>query len=306
MNKGVILGVILVSIVGLGYFVYDTLNPVELKILDNDEDIEKTNSELQDISEEESEIISENPDTSGEEKEDNLSLIGTVIGTIVDDSGNPLGEVLVEVGEVSTTTYANGSYIISVPEGTFYIEVSKDGYSQDIELVQILENVTSEISFCLRTLSSGSGEGKTIDVLTHGHGSSDEIDAIEEAFLNSDLANDNNIVNVGWMLSNPELWNKTIRNYSEGIDIIWGGEIILYDYMLSDGLIAPLEGDQIVSLLEPIPEQNNGTDVKRVIDGKVYWVVINDEPIALLNTSNDPQLAILFIEWVITQDTYAN
>ncbi|TFH13475.1 carboxypeptidase regulatory-like domain-containing protein [Candidatus Bathyarchaeota archaeon] len=294
--KVILYGIILVTVFRLGYFAYDTLNTIQPEILDSEGE-NNTNSETQEILEKETEPITEKPDTSVEETEEyNSSINGTVIGTILDDSGNPISEALIEIGELSTTTNENGSYTLSVPEGTYYVQASKIGYSQEIRLLHILAETTNDEDFSLRKLGIVIGDGNIISVITHR--GSDVIDSTEKSFLESNYAIENKIINVQWILSSPQLWNKTITSLSE-IDIVWGGEISLYENMYDAGLILPLFSNHIIDLLETIPEQVNGTEIKRVIDGEIYWIVINSEPIALLSTTKDPQLAVLFIEWML-------
>lgn len=293
ISKVAILSIAIVLVFGMGYYSYNILNRSEPDIMDDVEEIIETPEAIE---EESGENIKTQDSTNTEIVDENPTLYGTVVGKISDNLGNPINEALIEIGEHSTTTNVNGSYIILIPEGTYYIQASKEGCSQGIEQVQILSNITFEISFSLRILSSGTGEGKIVGVLTHR--GSDEIFSIEELFLESDFAVENNIVNVLWSLSPPYLWNTTLQRSSE-IDVIWGGNVTVFENMFESGQIVPLDSPQLIETLDDVSEQIDGTDIRGIVNGNVYWVVINDEPIGLLSTANSPQLSMGFIEWMV-------
>jgi len=198
----------------------------------------------------------------------NETITATVSGTITDDSGNPIEGVLVQIGDVSTTTDSNGEYSLEVSDGTYYVEASKGGYSQGIKSVTVTESTGYETDFSLRVLSTGTGEGKTIRVVTR-HGA-DIMLVAEELFLESDFAVENNIVNIEWLPIADSLWIETITR-SGDIDVAWGGGPDLFDIILDAGLLAPLEGENIDALLAGIPEDIGGSETRRVVGGDVYW-----------------------------------
>ena len=212
----------------------------------------------------------EPPDTNGEEPPDTNGepITGTVSGTITDDSGEPIEDVLVKIGDVSTTTDSNGEYSLEVTNGTYYVEASKEGYSQGIKSITITEEIEYEADFSLRVLSTGPGEGKTIRVVTR-HGA-DIMLVAERLFLESDFAVENNIVNIEFLPIADSLWIETISR-SGDIDVAWGGGPDLFDIILDAGLLAPLEGENIEALLAGIPEDIGGSVTRRVVDGDVYW-----------------------------------
>jgi len=86
----------------------------------------------------------------------------TVTGTVTDVNGEPLigASVLAAGSSVGTITDIDGSFSISVPEGTSQIEISYTGY--DDQLVDISSSSTVAVQLA---------EGKLLDeivmVLTH-------------------------------------------------------------------------------------------------------------------------------------------
>lgn len=99
-------------------------------------------------------------------------------------------------------------------------------------------------------------------------------DILEKArieFLKSDLAKKYNIVNVKTVPLAAGLWKQYIE--SGQADVAWGGGPTLFDYLYKEGLLAPLESDEVLKALEETPDTIAGVPMKRVgPDGKVYWV----------------------------------
>ncbi|MCJ7730981.1 carboxypeptidase-like regulatory domain-containing protein, partial [Candidatus Bathyarchaeota archaeon] len=100
------------------------MNPAEPDVPDNGGATPDDGGETPDTGSETPDTGGETPDT-GEE-----TITATISGTITDDTGKPVQGVLVKVGDVSTTTGANGTYTLTVKEGNYYVEASKNGYSQ--------------------------------------------------------------------------------------------------------------------------------------------------------------------------------
>jgi len=254
VDRRVLIGIAVVVLLGLGYIGYRAMNPAQPEPPEN-------GGEPPDGG--------ETPGNDGETPgTGNETITATVSGTITDDSGNPIEGVLVQIGDVSTTTDSNGEYSLEVSDGTYYVEASKGGYSQGIKSVTVTESTGYETDFSLRVLSTGTGEGKTIRVVTR-HGA-DIMLVAEELFLESDFAVENNIVNIEWLPIADSLWIETITR-SGDIDVAWGGGPDLFDIILDAGLLAPLEGENIDALLAGIPEDIGGSETRRVVGGDVYW-----------------------------------
>ena len=198
----------------------------------------------------------------------NESITGTISGTIIDDTGNPIEGVQVAIGELSTTTDSNGEYSIEVPEGKYFLESSKDQYSKGIKSVTVDEATEYTVDFNLRVISTGPGDGKTIRVITR-HGA-DIMLVAENLFLESDFAVENNIVNIEWIPIADALWIETITR-SEDIDVAWGGGPDLFDIILDADLLVPLEGENIEAILAGIPDEIGGSETRRLVGDDVYW-----------------------------------
>jgi ABC-type Fe3+ transport system substrate-binding protein len=257
MDRRILIGIVVVAIIGLGYFGYRAMNPAQPDGSGNGEEPPGTNGE-------------EPPETNGEEPPgtNGEPITATVSGTVTDDSGEPIEGVLVQIGDVSTATDENGEYSLEVLNGTYYVEASKYGYSQGIKSVTVTEETEYEADFSLRALSTGPGEGKTIRVVTR-HGA-DIMLVAEDLFLKSDYAIENNIVNIEWLPIADSLWIETIAR-SGDIDVAWGGGPDLFDIILDADLLAPLEGEDIDAILAGIPEDIGGSETRRVVGGDVYW-----------------------------------
>ena len=263
------IGIAVVAILGLGLIGYRAIYPAEPDVPDNGGETPDSGGETPDSGGETPDTGGETPDTGGETPDTGGETIaGTITGTILDDSGTPVEGVLVQASDVSATTNSNGVYSLEVEEGDYYVEASKDGYSQGIKSVKVSEETTYETDFTLRVLSTGTGDGKTIRVITR-HGA-DIMLVAEDLFLESDFAVENNIVNIEWLPISDALWLDTISR-SGDVDVAWGGGPDLFDIILDAGLLAPLEGENIDSILAGIPEDIGGSETRRVVDGDIYW-----------------------------------
>lgn len=79
-------------------------------------------------------------------------VTGSISGTIVDDGGNGLGDVLVEVEgtDLSTSTDVSGNYSLNdVPTGDQTVKASLEGYTTQTQTVQIVEGQNAEVDFTL-------------------------------------------------------------------------------------------------------------------------------------------------------------
>jgi len=267
VDKRVLIGIAVVALLGLGFIGYRAMNPAQPDVPDNGGETPDTGGETPDTGGETPDTGGETPDTE-EPDTGGETITATVSGTVNDDSGNPIEGVLVQISDVSTTTDSNGEYSVEVSNGTYYVEASKDGYSQGIKSVTVTEETEYEADFTLRVLSTGTGDGKKIRVITR-HGA-DIMMVAEELFKQSDYAVENNIVNIEWLPIADSLWIETISR-SGDIDVAWGGGPDLFDILLDAGLLAPLEGENIDAILAGIPEDIGGSETRRVVDDDVYW-----------------------------------
>jgi len=238
------------------------MNPAQPDVPDTGGETPDTGGETPDTGGETPDTGGETPDTGGE------TITATVSGTINDDSGNPIEGVLVQISDVSTTTDSNGEYSVEVSNGTYYVEASKDTYSQGIKSITVTEETEYEADFTLRVLSTGTGDGKTIRVITR-HGA-DIMWVTDELFLQSDYAVENNITDLWWLPITDTLWIETISR-SDNIDVAWGGGPDVFDILLDAELLAPLEDEDIEAILTEIPKEIGGSETRRIINDDVYW-----------------------------------
>ncbi len=256
------IGIAFVALLGLGLIGYRAMNPAEPDVPDNGGETPDDGGETPDTG-------GETPDTGGETPDTGEGTItATISGTITDDTGKPVQGVLVKVGDVSTTTGANGAYTLTVKEGNYYVEASKNGYSQGLKSVTVTESTVYSTDFSLRVLSTGTGDGKTIRVITRH--AADIMQVAETLFMKSDFAIENHITNIEWLPIADSLWIETIRR-SDDVDVAWGGGPDLFDIILDADLLAPLEGEGIDAILAGIPEDIGGSETRRMVGNDVYW-----------------------------------
>ncbi len=262
------IGIAIIALLGIGFIGYRAMTP---DTPDDGGDGTPDDGETPDDGGETPDDGGETPDDGGETPDDGGetgTITGTISGTILDAEGTPIAGVTVQAGSVSTTTNANGVYTLTVEEGDYYVEASKNGYSQGLKSVKVTEETTYTADFSLRVLSTGTGDGKVLRVITR-HGA-DIMLVAEDLFLESDFAIENNIVNIEWLPIADSLWIETITR-SNDVDVAWGGGPDLFDIIMDSGLCAPLEGENIEAILADIPEDIGGSETRRVVDGEVYW-----------------------------------
>ena len=191
-----------------------------------------------------------------------------IAGTVKDDSGEYLEGVTIKVGTSSITTGSDGTYEIAVDLGSYVVEAAKTDYTKGVKSMSISENVTYTADFTLRYTPPVTGEGKTIKIITR-HGA-DILKAAKNSFLKSDYAKANDITGIRWIPIGPTFWIDTIRN-SGDIDIGWGGGPVLFDVVNEAGFLAPLINQEILDILEEIPDEMGGVPTRRVIGDEIYW-----------------------------------
>ena len=83
------------------------------------------------------------------------TLTGGIRGTVTDNqSGEPLAEVLISAGNVSTTSDDLGNYILNkVPIGNREVTVVLNGYYSQTKSIEIIEDEITELDFQLIPLS---------------------------------------------------------------------------------------------------------------------------------------------------------
>jgi len=92
----------------------------------------------------------------------------------------------------------------------------------------------------------------------------------EKMFLSSPIAKEYCIKEIKPIKLPPGWWAKYIREHH--VDVLWGGGPLLYDQLLSMGLLRPLTSPLVLKAISQIPNTIAGVPTKRVVNGKIYWV----------------------------------
>lgn len=89
-------------------------------------------------------------------------------------------------------------------------------------------------------------------------------------FLASEVARRYNITDLRTIVLPPGLWEQYIR--SGEADVAWGGGPTLFDSLFAKGLLSPLTSQEALAAAAQIPDEIAGVPMKRVKDGRIYWV----------------------------------
>jgi len=93
----------------------------------------------------------------------------------------------------------------------------------------------------------------------------------ESAFLQTDFAKDNNIVNLKWRAPANEFWDDFIIDGQA--DILWGGGPTLFDQLNSDGYLEPLTSPLMQAAADLINDTIAGVEMKRNnTSDELVWV----------------------------------
>jgi ABC-type Fe3+ transport system substrate-binding protein len=89
-------------------------------------------------------------------------------------------------------------------------------------------------------------------------------------FLASDVAKKYNITDLKTIVIPAGLWEQYIKRGEA--DVAWGGGPTLFDSLFQRSLLAPLTSRDALDAAAQVPDSIMGVPMKRVKDGKVYWV----------------------------------
>ena len=99
----------------------------------------------------------------------------------------------------------------------------------------------------------------------------DILDVTRSLFLKSDVAKKYGIKDIIFRPVAAGQWRALIQ--AGQVDVAWGGGPTLFDSLYKDGLLLPLEGDEVKEALAQIPKTIAGMPMTRTgPDGRVYWV----------------------------------
>lgn len=97
------------------------------------------------------------------------------------------------------------------------------------------------------------------------------MDVTRSLFLKSDVARRYGIKDIIFRPVAAGQWRALIQ--AGQVDVAWGGGPTLFDFLYKDGLLLPLEGEEVKAALAQIPKTIAGMPMTRTgPDGKVYWV----------------------------------
>ena len=142
-----------------------------------------------------------------------------------------------------------------------------------IAIAVVVIVVISVSSFAVLTMLGNTTDpttdptGVTITVLTRHDVAIHNV--FEPAFLASDLAIDNNITGIIWKTPQGEYWDDLI--ILEEIDVCWGGGPTLFDQLIRDDYLFPLESTYMQTVTDRVPDEIAGADMKRYDDGNLMW-----------------------------------
>ena len=95
-------------------------------------------------------------------------------------------------------------------------------------------------------------------------------DKARTAFLESDLAKKYHIEDITFVAIPPGFWPQRIKGST--VDVGWGGGPTLFDNLYVGGLLRPLETEAALNAASQVPDRFAGMPMKRIKNGKVYWV----------------------------------
>lgn len=143
------------------------------------------------------------------------------------------------------------------------------GTSMSKVVIAVVVIAIVSVAGVIIVLNTDPGEaGQEITILTRHDVAIHE--AYETAFLQTDYAIQNNIINIQWKTQAPNFWDEVIN--AGGIDILWGGGPTLFDQMNREGYLLPLDSALMQEALGRVPDEIAGTEMKRTDGGDVVWV----------------------------------
>ncbi|UCE09771.1 MAG: ABC transporter substrate-binding protein [Candidatus Thorarchaeota archaeon] len=137
-----------------------------------------------------------------------------------------------------------------------------------IVLAVVVIGVVATAGIIIVLNMTGGPTGVTLTVLTRHDVVIHE--AYEDAFLATEYAIENDIVDINWKTQDAAFWDDVIA--AGGVDVLWGGGPTLFDQMNRDGNLAPLTSTHMQQVLARVPDEIAGAAMKRTDDGEVVWV----------------------------------
>ncbi len=93
----------------------------------------------------------------------------------------------------------------------------------------------------------------------------------EAAYLQTDYAKANNITDIDWKTPDSSFWDDLIDLGQ--IDVCWGGGPTVFDQLMIDGRLEPLDSALMQETAERVPDELAGADMKRYNDqDQLMWM----------------------------------
>jgi hypothetical protein len=138
-----------------------------------------------------------------------------------------------------------------------------------IAVVVIAVVVVGGVVIVLNPFGGTTAQGQTLTILTRHDVAITT--AYEQAFLASDIAQENHITDLVWRSQDGGFWDDVIA--AGGVDVLWGGGPTLFDQMQRDGNLEPLTSTYMQTVLARVPDEIAGADMKRYDNnGSCVWV----------------------------------
>jgi ABC-type Fe3+ transport system substrate-binding protein len=92
----------------------------------------------------------------------------------------------------------------------------------------------------------------------------------EAAFLATDYAHEHNIVDIDWKTPDVSFWDDLIDLGQ--IDVCWGGGPTIFDQLMVDNRLAPLNSTLMQEVAARVPDEIAGASMKRWDNGQLMWI----------------------------------
>jgi ABC-type Fe3+ transport system substrate-binding protein len=194
-------------------------------------------------------------------------------GVVSDEAGDPVSGATVTVDGETVTTGSDGAYSFEVDAGVYTVSVSKDGYDDVSSILTVVSDTDYTVDLAILETETDTGTDRIELKIITRHGS-DILFKARAAFLETNIAAEYGITEreqIKFLGVSSSLWTDTIKR-SGDIDIAWGGGPVVFDIVNSEGLLSPLESDEVTAILNILPDEISGAASKRIIDGDVMWV----------------------------------
>lgn len=98
-------------------------------------------------------------------------------------------------------------------------------------------------------------------------------EGFEGPFLASDFAKQNGVTDIEWLQPDASFWKQVIERGDKPVDVAWGGGPTLFDQLVRDNLLSPLDDPSLLQTVDGISDTIGGAPMKRKdASGQIVWV----------------------------------